>query len=142
MGGGPPPAPEERAAIEDIPSGSRQEEEAARRTATPTTSAIPEPREDSRGDLERRVADLQRAVERNDDLVRDYRKYCDDLERKDQDCFITISELTNEAKELRKEVDKHSGQLHLVFEDVVALKQKVASLEQALAWLASKAVEA
>ena len=74
LGDGPPPAPEERAAIEDIPSGNRQEEEAARPTATPTTSAILEPREDSRDDLERKVADLQRAVERHDDLVRDYQK--------------------------------------------------------------------
>ena len=79
LGGGPPPAPEEMAAIEDIPSGNRQEEEAARPTATPTTSAILEPRQDTRDDLESKVADLQRAVERNDDLVRDYQKYCDEL---------------------------------------------------------------
>ena len=134
LGDGPPPAPEERAAIED----TRQEEEATRPTATPTTSAIPEPRQDSRDDLKSKVADLQRAVERHDELVRDYRTYCDELESKNQECFITISELTNEAKELRKEVDKHSRQLPLVCEDVVALKQQAASLEQALAWLTPK----
>ena len=142
LGAGPPPAPEERAATEGIPSGNRQEEEATRPTATPTTSAIPEPRQDSREDLKSKVADLQRAVAKNDELVRDYRTYCDELERNNQECFITISELTNEARQLRKEVDKHSGQLPLVFEDVVALKHQVASLEQALAWLTSKDVEA
>ena len=141
LGAGPPPAPEGRAAIEDIPSGNRQEEEAARPTATPTTSAIPEPRQDSRDDLKSKVADLQRAVERNDDLVRDYRTYCDELESKNQECFKTISELTNEAKELRKEVDKYSRELPLVCRDVVVLKQQVKSLEQALLWLTSKSVE-
>ena len=45
------------------------------------------------------------------------------------------------AKELRKEVDMHSRQLTLVCQDVVALKQQVASLEQALAWATSKNVE-
>ena len=129
------------AAIEDIPSGNRQEEETTRPTATPTTSAIPEPRQDSRDDLERKVADLQRAVEINDDLVRDYRTYCDELESKNQECFKTISELTNEAKELRKEVDKYSRQLPLVCEDVVALKQQVKSLEQTLLWRSSKSGE-
>ena len=141
LGAGPPPAPEERAAIEGIPSGNRQEEEATRPTATPTTSAIPEPRQDSRDDLKSKVADLQRAVERNGDLVRDYQKYCDELESKNQECFKTISELTNEAKELRKEVDKYSRLLPLVCEDVVALKQQVQSLEQMLLWLTSKSVE-
>ena len=61
LGDGPPPAPEERAAIEDVPSGNRQEEEATRPTVTPTTSAIPEPRQDSRDDLKSKVADLPRA---------------------------------------------------------------------------------
>ena len=141
LGAGPPPAPEERAATEGIPSGNRQEEEAARPTATPTTSAIPEPRQDSRDDLKSKVANLQRAVERNDDLVRDYRTYCDELKGRNKECFKTISELANEAKELRKEVDKYSRQLPLVCEDVVALKQQVKSLEQALLWLSSKSGE-
>ena len=122
LGDGPPPAPEERAAIED----TRQEEEATRPTATPTTSA---------------VADLRRAVERNEELVRDYRKYCEELEGKNQQCFMIISEHTNEAKELRKEVEMYSGRMTLVCQDVVALKQQVASLEQALEWWTSKKVE-
>ena len=122
LGAGPPSAPEERAAIED----TRQEEEATRPTATPTTGA---------------VADLQRRVEQNEELIRDYRKFCDELERKNQQCFITISELTNVAKELRQEVDMYSGRLTLVCQDVVALKQQVASLEQALEWWTSKKVE-
>ena len=137
LGDGPPPAPEERAAIED----TCQEEEATRPTATPTTSAIPEPRQDSRDDLKSKVADLQRAVERNNDLVRDYRTYCDELESKNQECFITMSELANEAKELRKEVDKYSRELPLVCRDVVVLKQQVKSLEQTLLWLSSKSGE-
>ena len=52
-----------------------------------------------------------------------------------------MSELTNEAKEFRKEVDKYSRQLPLVCEDVVALKQQVKILEQTLLWLTSKSVE-
>ena len=130
------PAPSSLA-IED--TSSRHEERTGAEPATATTS-IPEPRQ--RDDLESKVADLQGAVERHDDLVRDYQKYCDELERNNQECFITISELTNEARQLRKEVDKHSGQLPMVFEDVVALKHQIAKLEQALAWLTSKDVEA
>ena len=130
------PAPSSLA-IED--ASSRHEERTGAEPATATTS-IPGPRQ--RDDLESKVADLQRAVERHDDLVRDYHKYCDELKRNNQECFITISELTNEANQLRKVVDKHSGQLPLVFEDVVALKHQVANLEQSLAWLTSKDVEA
>ncbi len=137
LGDGPPPAPEERAAIEDT---RQEEEEATRPTATPTASAIPEPRQDSRDDLESKVADLQRAVERNEELVSDYRKYCDELEGQNQQCFMIISELTNEAKELRKEVEMYSGRMNLVCQDVVALKHQVASLQQELAWRTSRKV--
>ena len=129
------PAPSSLA-IED--TSSRHEERTGAEPATATTS-IPEPRQ--RDDLESKVADLQRAVERNEELVSDYRKYCDELEGQNQQCFMIISELTNEAKELRKEVDMYSGRLTLVCQDVVALKQQVASLEQALAWATSKNVE-
>ena len=132
LGAGPPPAPQERAAIEDTPSGNRQEEEEATRpTATPT----------SRDDLQSKVADLQRAVERNEELVSDYRKYCDELEGQNQQCFMIISELTNEAKELRKEVEMYSGRMNLVCQDVVALKHQVASLQQELAWRTSRKVD-
>ena len=133
LGAGPPPAPQERAAIEDTSSGNRQEEEeeATRPTATPT----------SRDDLQSKVDDLQRAVERNEALVSDYRKFCEELEGQNQQCFKFISELTNEAKDLRKEVETYSGQMNLACQDVVTLKQQVARLEQALAWATSKNVE-
>ena len=51
---------------------------------------------------------------------------------------MIISELTNEAKELRKEVEMYSGRMNLVRQDVVALKHQVASLQQELAWRTSK----
>ena len=63
------------------------------------------------------------------------------MEGQNQQCFKFISELTNEAKDLRKEVETYSGQMNLACQDVVTLKQQVARLEQALAWATSKNVE-
>ena len=121
------------AAIEDITSGNRQEEEAARPTATTTTSASPEPSQDSRGDLERKVVDLQSEVERQKELVSDYQRFCMTLEGDVRKAFLNISELTNETRNLREEVNKHKeyikDQLPMVFDDVIALRGQVARLE-------------
>ena len=63
------------------------------------------------------------------------------MEGQNQQCFKFISELTNEAKDLRKEVEMYSGQMNLVCQDVVALKHQVASLQQELAWRTSRKVD-
>ena len=131
LGAGPPPAPQERAAIEDTSSGNRQEEEeeATRPTATPT----------SRDDLQSKVDDLQRAVERNERLVSDYRKFCDELEGQNQQCFKFISELTNEARELRKRGRQafgvHQGPIAIGHPGCRRAQSPSGKLEQEFAWL-------
>ena len=127
------PAPSSLA-IED--TSSRHEERTGAEPATATTS-IPEPRQ--RDDLESKVADLQRAVERHDDLVRDYQKHCDELERNNQECFITISELTNEAREIRKggrqAFGVHQGSIALGHPGCRRAQSPSGKLEQEFAWL-------
>ena len=51
--------------------------------------------------------------------------------------YSTFSELRNESRNLREEINK----LEEYVKDLGPLKDQVAKLEQALAWLTSKQVE-
>ena len=111
--GGPPPAPRE--------------------TTTTSTSASPAPSRYSRDVLERRVDDLSREVERQNDLVSRYMDLASNLERNVNNAFFTISELTNESRNLREAINKYKEYVHtqlpMVMDDVIALRHQVASLE-------------
>ena len=111
--GGPPPAPRE--------------------TTTTSTSASPAPSRYSSGDLERRVNDLSREVERQNELVSRYIDLASNLQIDVQKGLFTISELTNESRNLREENNKYKEyvytQLPMVMDDVIALRHQVASLE-------------
>ena len=128
---GPPPPP--RLAPQAPPGLGRQEQEAARPTTTTSTSASPAPSRYSRDDLERRVNDLSREVERQNDLVSRYMDLASNLERYVKNAFFTISELTNESRNLPEENNKYKeyiqDQLPIVMDDVIALRDQVASLE-------------
>ena len=110
--GGPPPAPRE--------------------TTTTSTSASPARSRYSRDDLERRVNDLSREVERQNELVSRYMDLASNLERDVKNAFFTISELTNESRNLREENNKYKeyvSQFPMMMDDVCALRRQVASLE-------------
>ena len=110
--GGPPPAPRE--------------------TTTTSTSASPAPSRYSSGDLERRVNDLSREVERQNELLSRYMNLASNLQNDVQKGLFTISELTKESRNLREENNKYKDyvpQLCMVMDDVIALRRQVASLE-------------
>ena len=115
--GGPPPAPRE--------------------TTTTSTSASPAPSRYSRGDLERRVNDLSREVERQNELLSRYMNLASNLQNDVQKGLFTISELTNESRNLREELNKYKDrykeyvhtQLPMVMDDVIALRDQGASIE-------------
>ena len=55
------------------------------------------------------------------------------LERNVNNAFFTISELTNESRNLREAINKYKEYVHtqlpMVMDDVIALRHQVASLE-------------
>ena len=127
---GPPPPP---GLAPQSPPGSGGPPPAPRETTTTSTSASPAPSRYSRDVLERRVDDLSREVERQNDLVSRYINSASNLERDVQKAFRTMSELTNESRNLREAMNKYKeyiqDQLPMVMDDVIALRHQVASLE-------------
>ena len=77
--------------------------------------------------------DLSREVERQNDLVSRYINSASNLERDVQKSFRTMSELTNESRNLREAINKYKEYVHtqlpMVMDDVIALRHQVASLE-------------
>ena len=105
-------------------------------TATTTSSASPEPSQDCRDDLERKVVDLQSEVERQKGLVSYYQTFCIELQGDIGKAFLNITELTKESRNLREEINK----LEEYVKDLGPLKDQVAKLEQELASLRREAI--